>query len=86
MIQLPSHACSLTLEHNEHKNSYQTVAEYLAHIDGDLYDWPSNEEKQKAIDANELWTLQWYPRTPVSFIAVAAATLETLLEFANRSE
>lgn len=86
MIKLPEHARGLTLEHNIHKNYYQTVVEHLADLNGDLYDWPSDEEKQRAIDTNELWTLQWYPKTPIGFNAVAAATLEALLEFANQGE
>lgn len=81
---MPEHACSLTLVHNDHKDYYQSVADYIE--DNDHFDWPSDTEKQKAVDTNELWTLQWYPRIPASFNAVAAATLEALLKFANSNE
>lgn len=40
----------------------------------------SEEEKQKALDTGEIWTLQWYPETPVGFICVAASSLTVLLK------
>ncbi len=82
MIKLPEHKCGLTLEHNDHKGYYQSVADYID--DNSRFQWPSDEEKQKAIDTNEIWTLHWYPETPVGFYAVAAASLDELLRFANK--
>lgn len=85
MIELPEHKCGLHLEHNVNRDYYQSVADYIDDYP-DLYNWPSEDEKRAAIESNELWTLQWYPETPIGFYAVAAATLETLLEFANQGE
>ena len=75
----PKHL-TLTLTHNEHKNYYQTVTESAEM--GDLgyrdTDWVSPEQRQKAIDTDECWTLQWYPDTPVGFNIMSAADLDVL--------
>ena len=84
MMKLPEHKCGLYLEHNAHRDYYQSVADYIE--DENRFNWPSEAERQKSIDTNGWWTLQGYPETPIGFFAVAAATLETLLELANNSE
>lgn len=77
-MKLPEHKCGLYLEHNVHKDIYQDIITAVSEIADDV--WVSLEEKQKALDTGELWTLQWYPNTPVGFYKVAAAGLEKLLE------
>lgn len=77
----PAHKAGLSLEHNQHKNAYENAEQWIA--DNEWCDWESEESKQKAIDTNEIWTLQWYPDTPVGFYAVAAPTLDDLLRIAN---
>jgi hypothetical protein len=84
MLKLPAHKCGLYLEHNAHKDLYQSVAEYIK--DDDLTNWPSEAEREKAIDTDELWEIRWYPETPISFCVATAATLEALLEFVNHDE
>lgn len=75
---LNSENSSIHLTFNDHKSNYVTVAEEIAH--GDWHgDWISEEEKQKAIETDRAWTLQWYPDTPVGFYACSASTLEALL-------
>jgi hypothetical protein len=79
-IEFPEHKASLYLSHNEHLGNYDTVKEQI--WDEDYYaddDWVTPEEKQKAIDTNELWTLHWYPDTPVGFCLYHASTLEALM-------
>jgi hypothetical protein len=34
---------------------------------------------QRAIATDELWTMQWYPETPVGFCVLHASTLAALL-------
>lgn len=80
-LKLPPHTCGLTLQHNKHKDYYQSIIDYID--ENGRFNWPSEAEKQKAIDVDELWTIQWYPETPIGFNAAAAATLESLLEFVN---
>ena len=80
-MNLPEHKCGLYLEHNIHKNYYQKPEEYMKdHMEN--YEWESDETRQRAIDTDSIWTLQWYPDTPIGFCAVAAPTLEELLTFA----
>lgn len=80
---------SLTISFNDANGpNYQTVAEMEAEIDTlpkdykrHHYDWISEEERQKAIADNSMWTAQWYPDTPVSFYAVAASSLNALIDY-----
>lgn len=78
---LPKHKAGLSIRHNEHKNYYETAKEWV--IDNEWCEWENEEEKQKAIDTNEIWTLQWYPETPVGFFGIAAPTLADLLRISN---
>jgi len=81
MIQFPKHKCSLTLQHNAHKDYYQPLADYIE--ENDWYNWISDEAKQQALATDEIWTIQWYPDTPIGSYSVAAATLQELLDFVN---
>jgi hypothetical protein len=79
---LPRHKCGLSIEHNYHKNDYETVEEHLTGIE-DFYKFSSEEAKAKCIETDELWTMVWYPNAPIGFInAIAAPTLIDLLLFA----
>ena len=84
-MKFPRHEASLHLTHNQHKAYYRTVQDEIDD-DGHGYredDWISSEQRQKAIDTNECWTLQWYPDTPIGSYVLSAADLEPLLEAAN---
>ena len=88
LLALPRHEGSLTIEHNPHKDNYETAKEYL---EDDIAgpgkdDFATDEQCQRAIDTNELWTVHWYPDTPVGFYEVVAPTLEEALEFARTAE
>ena len=74
---LPPHKCGLYLEHNTYKDIYQSIEDALAEISDDA--WVSPEDKTAAEATGEIWTLQWYPNTPIGFYFRAAATLENLL-------
>ena len=79
MMKFPKHI-NLTLEHNPHAIYYETV-EYHCISEGYICeDWVSLEEREKAHKTNELWTIQWYPDTPIGFFFLAASTLEALLD------
>jgi hypothetical protein len=84
-VQLPQHKCSLTIEHNPHRDYYESITDYI-NRDEDRFDWETPEDRQTAIDTDELWIMQWYPNTPVGFNAVAAPTLEKLLAWALRCD
>lgn len=87
-MKFPKHEASLHLTHNEHKSYYRTVAESIEQDDHGYTDrcWASPEQKQKAIDTNECWVLQWYPNTPVGFCLMSAADLDVLLEAAAKAD
>jgi hypothetical protein len=75
-IKWPRHAASLYLEHNDHKNYYQTIEEVCENYE---HDWISEEERKKAIETDSVWTLQWYPDTPIGSHCYAASTFEALM-------
>jgi len=79
---LPPHEGGITIQHNDHKGVYETVEQYTD-AQPDYYTWVSEEEKQKAIAANDFWFMQWYPRTPVGFNSYCASDLKVLLDFAK---
>ena len=64
---------------NDHASCYQSLESYVLDNNIEI----EADELRKAIKENELWTIRWYPRTPVSFREVAAATLDRALELAN---
>lgn len=79
-MKFPDHAAGLFLTHNEHKNYYRTVAQSIESADfGYSDEWVSPEQKQKAIETDECWILQWYPNTPIGFNVLSAADLDVLL-------
>lgn len=82
-MTFPEHKCGLYLTHNEHRDNYEKIENYIK--DNEI-EFDSPEEKQKSIDSDEIWVLQWYPNTPVSFIYFAAASLEEVLRLANKGD
>ncbi len=78
----PNFKCAMYLQCNDHKNIYQSAADWI--VDNlDHYHWKDDSAIQRAIDTDTIWTLQWYPDTPVGCYAVAAPTLHEVLEMAN---
>lgn len=85
---LPPHKCGLYLTHNEHRDVYEQLADWLEHraMGGAEPDWESPEARQRAIDTDECWVLHWCPNSPVGFNEVAAPTLEECLALANADD
>jgi hypothetical protein len=85
MIKFPDHKVSLHLTHNNHKGYCRTVHQEIDNEGHGYTDdcWVSPEQRQKAIETDECWTLQWYPHTPVGFNILSACDLDVLLEAAN---
>ena len=84
MIQLPKHKCGLYLRHNEHKDLYQDIGLAIELMENAK--WENDESKKRAADTDELWILQWYPRTPIGFHCVAAPTFEEVIHLAMEVE
>lgn len=78
---MPVHECTCTLEHNGHKIYYQTVESYGG--EEKWFAWVSPAQHELAAAHNEMWTIQWYPRTPVGFHGLAAYDLDVLLAAAR---
>lgn len=87
-IKWPRHAAGMSISHNEHKNVYETVEQYIRPFGAQDPDdsFVSEEERQKAIETNELWEIHWYPDTPVGFYRVRASTFEAALAGALEAE
>lgn len=83
VLQFPEHKCSLHLTHNEHLSVYRTVQESIDDDDFGMSDkrWVSPEQRCKAIETNDCWTIQWYPETPGGFCVYSAADLDVLLDY-----
>jgi hypothetical protein len=75
---------SLTLTYNDHLNNYTDAREASERGDFDREDWPSAEDKEKALTENTVWDLHWYPNTPVGFSNVKASSLAGVLELAGK--
>ena len=73
---------SLSIEFNRHKAHYDTAA--VAIRDGTYRnaEWVSIAEKQNAIEKDSVWTLQWYPDTPIGFYELAASSLDAVIRAA----
>ncbi len=86
-IKWPDHKASMSLTHNQHLDYYLTVQQSIDDDDHGYKksDWVNEEQMQKAIDANECWTIQWYPNSPVGFCILSAYDLDVLLDEASKN-
>lgn len=82
LLGLPEYKVGLTIQHNDHKEYSQKVDEWVS--ENDWCDWENEDAKAEAIKKDSVWTIRWYPNTPVGFFAVAAPTLYDALRLANQ--
>ena len=77
---LPAHKASLSIIHNKHLDYYESAKTQIER-DDDYYHPDSfpEGERDKCITANEIWTLHYYPETPIGFNLIHASKLEALL-------
>jgi len=79
-IKLPRHKASLQITHNQHKDFYEDIEEYisnLALLDDDLMD-DYGDILQKCIDNDSIWEMTWYPDTPIGSYKTFSDTFEGL--------
>jgi hypothetical protein len=82
-MKFPKHL-NLSITHNPHKNYYQTVLQYLE--DDDISKKSiTKEDLCICIETDELWELQWYPSSPISFFKILSYSLQRCLELAQES-
>ena len=82
MIKLPKYM-SLSINHNEHKNYYEPLKEYIdTLLNGKRpsLEELSDKEYKKCLEMDEFWEVRWYPETPISFNVVYGSTLEECLK------
>lgn len=84
-IQWPTHKGSMDITHNQHKGYYETIERAIASGTYDRSDFPDAAEIERAIATDSVWSIQWYPDTPVGFCRVCAATLSRALQEALSS-
>jgi hypothetical protein len=86
----PKHKAGLDLEHDPHRAYHETVETYektlltLGFTIEEL--WVSIEQRQLAIQAQEFWSIRWYPNTPIGFHRLLAYDLNVLLQTAKTME
>ena len=79
----PDHV-GLEIAHNPHKLLYQPVEDYVNNAG--TYEWLSDADRQQAIAADDLWTIRWYPDTPIGFHQIAAASWDALIDAATTGD
>lgn len=73
---------------DDHACNYATAQEwhdewgFYRGDENDRIDWASEGERLRAIQTNSVWTIQWYPNTPVGFNCVGASTLDAAVKYA----
>ena len=73
---------SLSIGFNDdHACNYVTAGEWPEYRDNEecRIEWASDEERERAISQNSVWTLQWYPNTPVGFNCIGASSLGAII-------
>jgi len=78
-VNFPRHNITMYLIHNEHKSYCEPLDKYS---ESWQFTWVNEEQKKLALEKDDVWTIQWYPDTPVGFYALAAHSLEILLKAA----
>lgn len=81
----PAHSYGLSLSHNPHKDQAQSVEQWEADLGVAEDAWISLEQRAKAIETNDFWTLDWTtdPEDPDTALAMAGADLDALLAAAK---
>ena len=69
----------LNLTRNDHAANYHTVEEELRYFP-DRYEDVPEEVRKAMIEADTIWCLQIYPRTPVGFNWIHHATLDDVID------
>jgi hypothetical protein len=83
---LPPHKCGLYLNHNAHRDYYETVTQWIEHDENLPSFFENPEAMARSIAADEVWDLQWYPDTPIGFHRVLAPTLHEAMALAVTQE
>jgi hypothetical protein len=83
-MKFPKHI-QMLIHHNDHHGSYESINDYLSNFEW-MIECVSPEDLVKCNELNELWEIQWYPNTPISFHKVISYSFERCLELALNIE
>ena len=73
---------SISVSRNDdHACNYMSAAEWIK-FSPDMYADESDADKQAMADANTIWSVHWYPSTPVGFYVVNRSTLNAAIDAA----
>lgn len=78
-INFPPYEVSCYLEYNEHKSDSR-LEYYFRCFDIKVEDFRSEDDYNKSVETDELWSLQWYPNTPVGFCKIYGSTSDKISE------
>lgn|GEM_PF-2208076 len=79
---LPERKCSLHITHNQHRDYYQSVEDYLA----DRQAHPDEVLGRDVMVATDtVWELQVYPETPIGSYTIFGPTLASVILKARRT-
>ena len=84
-FKLPPHV-SCYIEHNDHLTVYRTAAEAIEESEVVRDGFETDEDRQRSIDTDQIWTMQVFRNTPVGFEFYSASSLGKLIDWAWRSE
>lgn len=85
-INWPPHKAGMALEHNTHKDYYETLKTAVHNDCLGLYPddaFISPDDKALCIANDDIWTLTWCEETPVGYYRKHASTFEKLMAYVN---
>lgn len=81
-MNFPPHF-SLAIYHNEHKNCYMDIREYMLDDQRNIVRNLWDEEFITCVAENEIWELKIWPTVALTFHAVYSSSLEGCIEKIN---
>ncbi len=95
LLDPPPAFTGLSLEFNNHRLCYESARDWWRGMEHDHEcakyeqadiesEWLSAEDLELALSTESVWSLQWYPRTPVGSSIVYASSLSRLIEVMQR--
>lgn len=68
---------------DDHSPNYKEADGYYEY---DSSEWVGQDEYLKAMIENSVWTLHWYPDTPVGFCRIRASSIQAIVDWIKNHE
>jgi hypothetical protein len=75
--------CGVYLEVNKHRDVYETVEEAIDYICYQNKDEIDEDTKTRMLETGEIYSLQFYPDTPIGFYVTYGTSLEEVVSKAK---